>query len=403
MSDQPFQPVRFTQVLALVLLPACLLGQDGSNLAFRLVPRVGYNPETSLRLGLLGRLSGYEKSNAQYLWALTLDLSGSVLPSLAPGLELDLARLKGFWGEWRLLTSFRFRYLPNEVFAGYGNSDAVTGSDFARRPSDSTYRKTHARLLSTAFVPIFKTDGELRPSLRAAFGVAGESLATGISDTNTALGNPGRLFQLNPFGSSGGTWATVRAGVVFEARDIPAYARKGVVEEIWWEESFGGLTDVRESRRLTISHKHYLPILPHLVWAQRFVFDWLSGNWPFFMAERTGGEKELTAFGGGESLRGITPFRFQGPVKFISSTELRFHLWFMNMHLLKSDWQWELDAFADLGRVLSVGETFFGDAWHLGYGGGVRLLWGRDFVISLDLAVYRETFGGVYFGVAQAF
>ncbi|MBL8992442.1 MAG: BamA/TamA family outer membrane protein, partial [Spirochaetia bacterium] len=240
-------------------------------------------------------------------------------------------------------------------------------------------------------------------SFRAAFGLAGEVLATGISDTNTILGNQGRLFQLSPIGVSGGTWVTLRAGAVFEARDVPAYARKGVVEEIWWEESLGGLTDIRESRRLTISHKHYLPILPHLVWAQRLVFDWLSGNWPFFLAERTGGEKELTAFGGGESLRGIVPFRFQGPVKLLSSTELRWHLWFLNMHFLKSDWQWELDAFADLGRVLNAGETFFGDAWHLGYGGGVRLLWGRDFVISLDFAVYRETFGGVYFGVAQAF
>lgn len=393
-------------LLALALFQAAVFSDESASsnyTAFRLVPRVGYSPESSLRLGLLGRLSGYEGSNAQYLWALTLDASGSILPSLAPGLELDLARLKGFFGEWRLLTVFRFRYLPNEVFAGFGNSDAVTGSDFVRRPSDSTYKKTQARLQSTAFVPLFKLGGDLKPSLRAALGLSGETLAAGISDTNAILGNQGRLFQLAPSGASGGTWAALRVGAVFEARDVPAYARKGLVEEIWWEEQLGPLSDARESRRLTLSHKHYLSILPHLVWAQRLVFDWLSGNWPFFIAERTGGEKELLAFGGLDSLRGIPPFRFQGPIKFLSSTELRFHLWFMNMRLLKSEWQWELAAFADLGRVLTSGETFFGDAWHLGYGGGIRLLWGRDFVISFDLAVYRETYGGFYFGVAQSF
>ncbi len=386
-----------------VSFQALLASEETNRLAFRLVPRIGYSPETSWRLGLLGRLSGYQGTDPRYVWALSMDASGSTLPSLAPNLELDLARLKGFGGDWRLLTSFRFRYLPNETFAGFGNSDASTGSAFALRPSDSTYRKTQVRFQSTAFLPLVTFGGSLQPRLQLAIGLNGEGADFGESDTNRSLGRSGRLFGISPHGSAGGFWTGLRAGLLLEGRDVPAYARKGFMQEIWWEENVGTLGALTESRRLTISHKHYLPLLPRLVWAQRLVFDWLSGDWPFFLAERTGGEKELTAFGGGESIRGLAPFRFQGPVKLFSSTELRWHLWFLNLHFLKSDWQWEVVAFADLGRVWTSIEPFWGDDWHLGYGGGVRLLWGRDFVISLDFAVYRERFGGVYFGVAQAF
>jgi hypothetical protein len=371
---------------------------------FRIVPNLGYTPDTGWKLGITSRWTTYDPGSERYRTALRLDLTGTTLEQFVPAIELDLARLPGLRRPWRLLSSLRLRINPNEPYVGFGNQDAETGYSPVADASLYSYAKAHGRLSSTAFFPL---RGELQATgsqWTLAVGLAGEWGAFSESRTNLASGRSGPFFSTLPFGSGGGVWSGARIGLLYDSRDVPLYARRGVAAELWVEENLGPLAPLPlECRRLTGSFKFYLPILRDLVLANRLTADWLSGDFPFFMAERTGGERELAGPGGVDTLRGMPLHRVKGPIKAVMNTELRFHIPWTDIRLFKAVWQWELALFTDNGRVWQTGEAFSLTGLHTTYGGSLRLLWGRDFVVTLELAWWQGVFSGTYFTVGQSF
>ncbi|MBN8217346.1 MAG: hypothetical protein J0L75_11940 [Spirochaetes bacterium] len=375
-----------------------------STLRFRVVPNLGFTPDTGWRLGATARWTGYDPGSERYRWALRLDLTGTTLEQFIPAVELDLARLPGLRRPWRLLSSLRIRVHPNEPFTGFGNSDFETGFSPRVDPSFYTYGKAYGRLMSTAFFPLRGDLHVTGSQWTLAGGLSGEWGAFAESRSNTAFGRIGPLFVGAPIGSGGGAWLGARLGLLYDSRDVPLYARRGVAAEIWWEENFGPVGPLpRESRRFTAAFKFYLPFLRSFVLANRLTADLLFGEVPFFMEERTGGERELSGPGGVDTLRGMPLHRVKGPAKAIMNTELRFHIPWTDLRLFKAVWQWELALFTDNGRVWQAADPLSFEGLHTTYGGSLRLLWGRDFVVTLELAWWRGLFGGTYFTVGQAF
>jgi hypothetical protein len=178
-----------------------------------------------------------------------------------------------------------------------------------------------------------------------------------------------------PYGSAGFGALGARAYARWDARDVPANARRGflldlsatLVPGIWdAEESFGGAyasASTYLSRPGTRGPALALRIGGQRIW----------GRYPYFEAARLGGD--LT-------VRGYSEGRFLGDAALFSSAELRAPL---GRATLLVPGEVGLVGFTDVGRVFLDGES--SEDWHEAIGGG---LWfaalGPANVVSLTLA-----------------
>lgn len=128
-----------------------------------------------------------------------------------------------------------------------------------------------------------------------------------------------------------------------------------------------------------------MQLRPRLVFAFRNLFEVIDGVVPMDLYGEVGNSFDcVDGLWGNNSLRGYTLHRFMDDVRFLSNSELR-HLLHTN-RVLGQLIEINGVGFVDVGRVWEDLGSFSMSDSHASVGGGLRLVWNRDFTMRIQAA-----------------
>lgn len=253
------------------------------------------------------------------------------------------------------------RNLDGQLEMGYSGINMIRfngfGNDYNLTQEESFYELEQAQFL---FAPALSFTGS--GSAHGRWNLAGGPVA---KVTNTFLDkNEGKFiasYETPLYGTGSFGQVGARGELVFDTRDHPDHARRGVrirlagelYPKLWDVESAFGHISGEASTYLSAN----IPASPTL--ALRVGGKTVRGEYPFH---------EAAAIGGSANLRGFRKFRFAGDSAVYGNGELRFRLTPIKF-LVPGD----LGAFAaaDVGRVFYGDDPGDADNWHIGRGGGL--------------------------------
>ena len=188
-----------------------------------------------------------------------------------------------------------------------------------------------------------------------------------------------------------------RLGMVYDTRDRETGPTRGQWSELLVQRGIRALGGNQEFTRATGTVRTYLPLAPRLTLASRVIGEQSWGTIPFYeISVIQGSFKDDDGLGGAATLRGWPKDRFIGKSLALTNQELRWRA--TEFQLRGREAELIASTFVDAGRVFDGGGS-----WHASYGGGLRLQYGRDFVIATDVGHSRESNAAVYIGLGYLF
>jgi outer membrane protein assembly factor BamA len=202
--------------------------------------------------------------------------------------------------------------------------------------------------------------------------------------------------------ADGGKTTLLKAGAVYDTRDIEANPMKGVWTELQFlvAPGFLGNGDLAYTR-LAMTHRQYFTLAPQVLsFAYRLSYQTkLSGNMPFYMLPfvyNTAPALTRDGLGGAKTIRGIMRNRVVGDGFVYGNLEMRWK--FLRTLVFNQNVYLALSAFLDGGMVTDnydmdltqVPTEDIGlvkaekEKLHLGAGGGLHIVMNQNFVIAVD-------------------
>ena len=269
------------------------------------------------------------------------------------------------FSRFKLYVNSRYRDRTDESFYGSG-PDSLAENRARYRIKDTLIEAVTGLQLTPRIDLTFKV-GSLHSTLRP-----GRS-SPPLEPLFTEEALPGKLNPPN--------YARYQASFLFDYRDNPGLPHKGVMIALGW----GKFDNVNTNNlfnfyRFSLDARGYIPLGANqrviALRAATINSDPASGNSvPFFLQP---------SLGGGESLRGYDPYRFQGD----------------KMLLLQGEYRWEasrrfeLAFFGDTGTVANQGSRLSIDKMKSDAGFGIRFKSSRTTLLRLDIARSNE---GIHF------
>jgi outer membrane protein assembly factor BamA len=406
---------------ALLLLPAVLAapgaqaeGEKPTGWALQGLPIVGYNSDEGFGLGvkllLLDRADGTYEPYRYSIWLQLFQTTGGISSHV-----LDFDAPNAFGTEWRLGGRLRYGFDKFAPYYGLGNTteyqpelsdcddrvalqanpDLCPGNPEFRGLRYYTYQlgtfpEIELNVRRALFGPwkIFAGYRFRLNELRAHY--TGEDLGqTGdsrlIEDARGGLltGLDGSV--VDPVSVR---LSEVVLAVQFDLRDQETSATDGMFHELAARVGSRFIGSQYDYWGVTV-HLRYYRSIPFMerppVLAFRLLGDVLGGEVPVFRLPTFGGLNGKDGLGGSTSIRGILKNRIQGAVKLLGNAELRwipfaFEVW-------KQRFELGGVAFFDTGRVWSDLRFLDGGGLSSGVGGGLRVVWNREFVVRVDYGV----------------
>ena len=196
----------------------------------------------------------------------------------------------------------------------------------------------------------------------------------------------------------------IRAGLVWDTRDRETAPRDGSWSEVvvhWATESLGADSALT---RWSITDRRYYSLSDQLVFAHRFYLQGVSGGPPAHELQRLQTSfKQGEGLGGAKTVRGLPKNRYAGRGMLVWNAELRLHVF--DFGIVGRRFHLAVSAFVDHGRVWKGGvrpEELLSDL-HRGYGGGLHVGMGENFVASLDVAHSSEATLPFYMGLGYLY
>jgi outer membrane protein assembly factor BamA len=202
----------------------------------------------------------------------------------------------------------------------------------------------------------------------------------------------------------GGSTTLLKAGVVYDTRDIEANPMKGIWTDIQFlaAPSFLGNGDLAYSR-VAITHRQYFTLAPQVLsFAYRLSYQAkLSGTMPYYMLPfiyNTAPSLTRDGLGGAKTIRGVLRNRVVGDDFVYGNLELRWK--FLRTMVFNQNLYLALSGFLDGGMV--TGKYKFDksgvpnnpedqklvdsgkEKLHLGAGAGLHIVMNQNFVIAVD-------------------
>jgi hypothetical protein len=295
-------------------------------------------------------------------------------------------------GGWRIgALAAREQHLATPYY-GIGNSTAHDeAAEEEPNPYYYRYGRTVFRLTSDVQRPIGH-------GFRVLFGAGVKRATIDLTpfDSGTTLLSTERGGAAVPTGRT--TYA--RTGIVYDTRDREIGPSRGL-----WAEGlvqFAGGTS--SFTRATITARGYTSPIDRVTLAQRVIVQNVSGTLPFHeLFAVQGSFKDEEGLGGNVTLRGWPKNRFAGKGMALTNSEVRWRA--VDFSLGGRQSSVVLNGFVDAGRVWTdrVKLSEAASDLHVGYGGGVRLVLGRSFVISTDIGHSKESAAAIYIGTGYVF
>jgi len=217
----------------------------------------------------------------------------------------------------------RYSFTDNSKYFGVGN-DAKYNKDYENKDSPSyksaryyDYQRTKPRFITN----ILKYVGK-HLSVLSGMGVQYTKIERHTKD-NVPV--PALLFEENAYGVDGGYTNFLKLGLVYDSRDFIDSPEKGIWSEFAIEVAGKYVMSDYNYCRYTLTDRRYYTLLRNLVFAQRTIFEWMSGKPPFYEYSFIGGSATLMeAMGGERALRGYLQNRYIDNTKLITNSELRY-------------------------------------------------------------------------------
>ncbi len=211
--------------------------------------------------------------------------------------------------------------------------------------------------------------------------------------------------------ASGGFNNIISAGIVADTRDNEPNPNSGLWTEAFLVTTPGFLGNKHPFTSFVMTHRQYFTIFPkRLTFAYRVNYQTtIGGNIPWYMLNFNFNTLETReGLGGSKTLRGVLRNRVLGEGYVLGNMELRWK--FLNFRFIGSDWYLALSPFLDAARITKpfeytkVPQMLQGDpdGWHLGYGAGLHIAWGENFIVAVDYGLAgdkRDGTKGLYIGL----
>jgi hypothetical protein len=347
----------------LVLLAAAELNADEApHWGFAATPLLNFSSDTGFGFGARAKVQRIADGVAPYWLSLEAQAYGSTGGTQLHFLSVDFPSLAG--SGWRL--DALGGYWRNVAAQYYGLGDHPRlpegGADTFIESTPIVRVRARRRLIDSLSV-----------QLGYRFMWQGVEAAAGT-----------RLERDAPFGAAGGPYSELAVGLAWDTRDDELVPTRGVLLESSARSTLHALGSTGNSIGVYSSAAAYVPIIGGLLVAGRVAVDAAWGDIPF---NRQGDFGTLLSpflvvagVGGGLTVRGLLQSEYVGKLKLVSNLELRFPLF--GFQLFGERLALSGVAFADAGQV-------DWGAVRLGAGGGLRIRWGKFFIVRFD-AGYAE-------------
>jgi len=230
--------------------------------------------------------------------------------------------------------------------------------------------------------------------------------------------------------AEGGSMVSLKAGLTYDSRDNRANPNKGIWTEagLFFVPSFMGNTE-ESFTKFYITHRQYFTIVKNkLTFAYRVGYqNTISGNAPWYTQNMMIITANRSAFseglGGSKSIRGVLRNRVVGDGFAYGNFEARWKA--VKFKFINQNFYIGVNGFLDAGKAVAlipmdvnvplaqypnyqVKDYFdFGaEAFHVGYGAGLKIVMNQNFIISVDYgmaAAAEDGSSGMYIGLNYLF
>jgi hypothetical protein len=195
-----------------------------------------------------------------------------------------------------------------------------------------------------------------------------------------------------------------RIGVIWDTRDRESGTRSGTFVEVLVQRADRWMGSDYSYTRTTLTDRRYYPLGSSVVLANRFLLQHVTRGAPLHDLHRIQtSARQQEGLGGAKSVRGLLKNRYVGRGLFLWNAEVRWRA--ADFSFLSRPFHVVLSVFADSGRVWSNGIRLneLASALHRGYGGGLRVGMGEDFVVAIDAGNSNEAGMAIYVGLGYLF
>lgn len=219
--------------------------------------------------------------------------------------------------------------------------------------------------------------------------------------------------------AEGGNTTLLKAGLVYDTRDIEANPMKGIWTEMQLLAAPGFLGNDQAYTRLIITHRQYFTLAPQVLnFAYRLSYQTkLSGEMPYYMLPfvyNTAPNYTRDGVGGAKTVRGVMRNRIVGDGFLFGNLELRWK--FLRTTVFNQNIYLALSGFLDGGMVtrkydfdktgIPSDQLFTveneDEKLHLGAGAGFHIVMNQNFVIAVDYGLSLDPGdgdSGLYIGL----
>ena len=380
-------------LLAICLLAASNLKADDSVKGWNIgpLPCVSYNSDLGFQYGICADIFNYGDGElfpdyyhrfyveaSRYTKGQTLLHAQYDSKQLIPGL--------------RVTGALSFQYDPLYYFYGFNGAESYDPALNLNRDSGiARYNYTRSMLRV-----LLDLQGNISGDLNWAAGVSFWSMANSSHsskyyDPSTSLYdiyvNSGMIPQSQ---AKGGSHLEMKAGVVYDSRDMEAAPSRG----IWAEAYLNGSPDLfgtgTSYLKLVAHFRQYLSLWQGAVFAYHLAYQGsVLGESPFYMLpviytlylRQTGSE----GLGGYNTVRGLIQNALVGEGYLWGNFELRQRI--VDFKFLGANWYLAVNPFVDAGYVAQTyKEEIFGvgQRWAVSAGAGIKLAMNENFIISFE-------------------
>ncbi|MGM9788603.1 MAG: BamA/TamA family outer membrane protein [Candidatus Cryptobacteroides sp.] len=380
-------------LLALCLLAASNLKADDSVKGWNIgpLPCVSYNSDLGFQYGICADIFNYGdgKLFPEYYHRFYVEASRYTKGQTLLHAQYDSKQLiPGL----RVTGAVSFQYDPLYYFYGFNGAESYNPTLNLNRDSGiARYNYTRSMLRV-----LLDLQGNISGDLNWAAGVSFWSMANSSHsskyyDPSTSLYdiyvNSGRIPQSQ---AAGGSHLEMKAGVVYDSRDMEAAPSRG----IWAEAYLNGSPDLfgtgTSYLKLVAHFRQYLSLWQGAVFAYHLAYQGsVLGESPFYMLpviytlylRQTGSE----GLGGYNTVRGLIQNALVGEAYLWGNFELRQRI--VDFKFLGENWYLAVNPFVDAGYIAQpYREDVFGvgQRWAVSAGAGIKLAMNENFIISFE-------------------
>lgn len=408
---------------------------------FGALPTITYNSDLGLQYGALVNIFQYG--------------DGTIYPEYYHSFYAEVSRYtKGsgiyrfFYDSKHLIPGIRlttdFVYLPDKAldFFGFNGYQSVYNKSWEDDSDDQNYK---SRMFYKHERNIFRS----KIDFQGKTGIKNVNWAAGINFMNFDIGsvnidklNKGKsgddvlpdtalLYDkyiewgiIDKKEASGGSFTSLKAGVVYDSRDNEPNSMKGIWSEAVLFQSFG--KDYNFTK-LALTHRQYFTLIKNnLSFAYRLGYQGvIAGDAPFYvlpyMVSSYSNTSNNDGLGGSKTVRGMIRNRVVGKSVAYGNMELRWK--FTRFNWINQNFYLALNPFADIGQVITEhtvdwsnidfedeqASDYFKDGkdeLHITYGCGLRIAMNQNFIVAADVgfpANEQDGSMGLYIGLNYLF